>query len=96
MILAGDEFADQHDLFDEHGNVTQDGGKQVDPVNFGRLADDRRQRVKDHAARLIHLRTRHDALSVNDTASSCPKTRFAAGSAIFRGFSWSDVRGFSQ
>jgi hypothetical protein len=23
MILAGEEFADQHDLFDEHGWVTQ-------------------------------------------------------------------------
>lgn len=31
MILAGDEFADQHDLFDAAGHVTQDGGKQVDP-----------------------------------------------------------------
>jgi len=36
MILAGDEFADQHDLFDARGNVTQNGGKQVDPVNFSR------------------------------------------------------------
>jgi len=38
MILAGEEFADQHDRFDSHGNVSQDGGKQVDPVDFSRLA----------------------------------------------------------
>lgn len=37
MLLAGEEFADQHDYFDQDGNVTQRGGKQVDPVNFGRL-----------------------------------------------------------
>jgi len=67
MILAGDEFADQHDLFDAKGNVTQDGGKQVDPVNFTRLGDVWRTRVKDYVARLIKLRTTYDALSVNDT-----------------------------
>ncbi len=38
MLLAGEEFADTHDLFDENGNVTQNGGKQIDPVNFGRLS----------------------------------------------------------
>jgi hypothetical protein len=37
MFLAGEEFADHHDFFDENGNVTQRGGKQADPVNFGRL-----------------------------------------------------------
>jgi len=37
MFLAGDEFGDQNDFFDENGNVTQRGGKQVNPVNFGRL-----------------------------------------------------------
>ena len=67
MILAGDEFADQHDLFDAEGNVTQDGGKQVDPVNFARLSDDWRGRVKEYVARLIKLRTAYDALAVNDT-----------------------------
>jgi len=67
MILAGDEFADQHDLFDARGNVTQDGGKQVDPVNFTRLGDLWRARIKDYVARLIKLRTTYDALSVNDT-----------------------------
>jgi len=37
MFLAGEEFADQHDIFDQNGQVDQRGGKQVDPVNFGRL-----------------------------------------------------------
>jgi len=34
MILAGEEFADEHDFFNPDGNVAQSGGKQVDPVNF--------------------------------------------------------------
>ena len=66
MILAGDEFADQHDLFDANGNVTQDGGKQVDPVNFTRLGDDWRSRIKEYVSRLIKLRTSYDVLAVND------------------------------
>jgi pullulanase len=37
MLLAGEEFADEHDYFDKDGYVTQRAGKQVDPVNFGRL-----------------------------------------------------------
>ncbi len=67
MILAGDEFADQHDLFDAKGNVTQAGGKQVDPVNFARLADEWRTRIKEYVSRLIKLRTTYEALAVNDT-----------------------------
>lgn len=67
QILAGDEFADQHDRFDKDGNVTQGGGKQVDPVNYSRLNDDWRRRIKDYAARLIKFRTTSDALAVNDT-----------------------------
>jgi len=68
MILAGDEFADQHDLFDAHGNVTQGGGKQVDPVNFSRRLDDWRQRVTQYASRLIRVRTSNPALAQNETA----------------------------
>ena len=69
MILAGEEFADQHDLFDQEGNVKQEGGKQVDPVNFSRLTqDDWRNRVKEYVASLIKFRTSSDALAVNDTA----------------------------
>ena len=67
MILAGDEFADQHDLFDAKGNVTQDGGKQVDPVNFARLGEPWRNDIKQYVERLIKLRTSYDALAVNDT-----------------------------
>jgi pullulanase len=66
MILAGDEFADQHDLFDARGNVTQNGGKQVDPVDFSRLGQDWRERIRTYAARLIKLRTSYPALTVND------------------------------
>jgi len=82
MLLAGEEFADQHDLFDADGNVTQRGGKQVDPVNFGRLtaaaSPDRwgnpdgwyaplRRRIFAYVKGLIRLRTSAAALSVNDT-----------------------------
>jgi 1,4-alpha-glucan branching enzyme len=67
MILAGDEFADQHDLFDARGQVTQTGGKQVDPVNYSRLQDDWRARTKDYVARLVKFRATCDALAVNDT-----------------------------
>lgn len=67
MILAGEEFADQHDLFDQQGHVDQQGGKQVDPVDYSRLSDDWRSRIKEYAARLIACRTGNAALSVNDT-----------------------------
>jgi 1,4-alpha-glucan branching enzyme len=67
MILAGEEFADQHDLFDRKGNVSQGGGKQVDPVNFSRLDQEWRRRIKDYVARLVKFRTTSDALAVNDT-----------------------------
>jgi hypothetical protein len=47
-----ENFADQHDFFDQDRNDSQEGGKQVDPVNFCRLTttgrdpndDGRRQR----------------------------------------------------
>jgi 1,4-alpha-glucan branching enzyme len=74
MFLAGEEFADQHDFFDKDGNVTQNGGKQVDPVNFSRLVDTSdplqpmRRRIFEYVARLVKFRTRQPALGVNDTA----------------------------
>jgi 1,4-alpha-glucan branching enzyme len=68
MILAGDEFADQHDLFNDQGQVTNSSGKQVDPVNFTRLGDDWRLRIKTYVSRLIQLRTSSDALAVNDVS----------------------------
>jgi pullulanase len=67
MILAGDEFGDQHDLFDARGNVTHQGGKQVDPVNYSRFDDPDRRDLFEYVRRLVHLRTSHRALSVNDT-----------------------------
>ncbi len=66
QILAGDEFADQHDLFDQNGQVDQAGGKQVNPVNYSRLNDDWRTRIKNYVARLIKFLTTSDALAVND------------------------------
>jgi 1,4-alpha-glucan branching enzyme len=64
MILAGEEFADQHDL-----DVQVDwGGKQVDPVNYARRSDAWRRRIFDHVARLVRLRTESLALGQNDTA----------------------------
>ncbi len=70
MILAGDEFADENDLFNIRGNVTNQSGKQIDPVDFARLEgadNDWRRRVLEHVQRLIALRTTHPALGVNDT-----------------------------
>jgi 1,4-alpha-glucan branching enzyme len=61
MILAGEEFADEHDLAVRHP------AKQVDPVNYSRLADPWRQRIFACVARLVRLRVASDALAVNDT-----------------------------
>jgi glycosidase len=61
MILAGEEFADQHDLPVRHPE------KQRDSVNFDRVDEPWRKRVFDYVARLVRLRTHADALSVNDT-----------------------------
>ena len=64
MILAGEEFADQHSRFDQNGNVDQAGGKQVDPVNYARLegtdaVTQMRQRILTYVSRLVKLRTAH-------------------------------------
>jgi len=67
MFLAGEEFADQNDLFDANGNVSDPGGKEVDPVDFSRLQEPLRHGIFDYVARLVHLRTSHPALGVNDT-----------------------------
>ncbi len=71
MILAGEEFADEHSRFDRFGNVTQAGGKQVDPVNYGRLdgTDDTtqmRQRILAYVSLLVKFRTSSAALGVNE------------------------------
>jgi 1,4-alpha-glucan branching enzyme len=62
MILAGDEFADQHDLGVAHPP------KQRAAVNYGRLNELFRRRIFDYVARLVKLRTSYDALAVDDTA----------------------------
>jgi 1,4-alpha-glucan branching enzyme len=72
MILAGEEFADQHDFFDQNGNVTQNGGKQINPVNFSRLTGNgdvgaMRRRIFNYVSTLIKFRTQQPALAVNDT-----------------------------
>ncbi len=67
MILAGEEFGDQHDLFNSRGWVTHEGGKQVDPVNYRRFEEPERREVFEYVARLVKLRTSHPALGVNDT-----------------------------
>ena len=61
MILAGEEFADEHDLLIKHPD------KQTDPVNFRRREEEWRRRVFDYVARLVQHRTSSGALSVNDT-----------------------------
>jgi pullulanase len=67
MILAGEEFGDEHDRFDAAGHVTQDDGKQLDPVNYSRAEDPSRSGLVRYVSRLVKLRTGHPALSVNDT-----------------------------
>lgn len=61
MILAGEEFADEHDLLIKHPE------KQTDPVNFRRRKEEWRRRIFDYVARLVQFRTSSEALSVNDT-----------------------------
>ena len=61
MIFAGEEFGDQHDL-----PWTSDQ-KQIDPVNFDRLADPWRRRVFDYVSTLVRFRQDSEALGVNDT-----------------------------
>src|SRR5262249_21204532 len=61
MILAGDEFADEHDL------AVANPQKQQDSVNFDRLSDPFLRRIFDYVARLVKFRTTYDALAVNDT-----------------------------
>jgi len=66
MFLAGEEFADENDLFDITGHVTNSSGKQIDPVDFNRLDGDEnvwRQRILSVVKALINLRTTHPALA---------------------------------
>lgn len=62
MILAGEEFADEHDLRPVHPQ------KQSDPVNFSRMNDQWRHRVFEYVARLVKFRTASPALGQNEIA----------------------------
>jgi pullulanase len=71
MILAGEEFADEHSRFDINGNVDQAGGKQVDPVTYARLEGtdptaQMRREILAYVSSLVKLRTSYAALGVND------------------------------
>jgi pullulanase len=65
MIFAGDEFADRMDF--DPASARRDDAKQSDPLNLDRLEDPWRRRLFEYVSRLVRLRTRSDALSVNDT-----------------------------
>ena len=58
MFLAGEEFADQHDFFGAGGVVSQNGGKQVDPVNFSRLTAQSKDDPSDPDAFFADMRRR--------------------------------------
>jgi 1,4-alpha-glucan branching enzyme len=62
MILAGEEFADEHDLSPDEVK-----DKQVDPVNYQRLNDGWRKDIFNYVAKLVHWRTTAKALAVNET-----------------------------
>jgi pullulanase len=67
MILAGEEFADEDELFDSNGNVTDASGKEIDPVHFAMLEGDvMRQAILSYVSRLVQFRTTYPALSVKD------------------------------
>jgi 1,4-alpha-glucan branching enzyme len=61
MILAGEEFADEHDRGLGHPD------KQQDPLNFARLRDPWRRDLFDYVARLVRFRIASAALGTNDT-----------------------------
>ena len=61
MILAGDEFADQHDLSVKHPP------KQRDAVNYERLQELFRRRIFEYVSRLVRLRVSSRPLALNDT-----------------------------
>jgi glycosidase len=61
MFLAGEEFADVHDL-----NHLDDEIKQQDPVQFRRAMFTGNSRLQLQISRLINLRTTHPALQRNE------------------------------
>ncbi|KAK5674260.1 hypothetical protein LTS10_012998 [Elasticomyces elasticus] len=67
MILAGEEFADQHDLLLADPKDRNRKLKQIDPINFQRWSHPWRKRLFHYVARLIKFRTEAFALSMNET-----------------------------
>jgi 1,4-alpha-glucan branching enzyme len=62
MILAGEEFADEHDL-----SPAEVQDKQIDPVNYERMNEPWRRDIFNYVARLIHWRKISRPLLLNDT-----------------------------
>lgn len=81
MILAGDEFAEEHDLFDIRGNVSHEGGKQIDPVNFSRVDVDKNQWRRNVLAREAVDRAEEDTSRVEGERDQVSPRRLHAGSA---------------
>lgn len=62
MILAGEEFADEHDRKLGHPD------KQQDPLNFARVSEPWRRNLFEYVGRLVRFRIASGALGTNDTS----------------------------
>jgi hypothetical protein len=70
VLREPDRGHGEDNLFNIHGNVDNDSGKQIDPVDFDRLEGDDnawRRDVLSSVKNLIGVRKTHPALGVNDT-----------------------------
>jgi len=81
MILAGEEFADQHDRFDASGHVYAGWRQASGPRRISAVSKTTGGSGSfSMFARLVKLRTSHPALSVNDTTFSTPISTTASAS----------------
>lgn len=62
MFLAGEEFADKHDL------PNNKDAKMSDPVDWGRITQTGRGGIRERVTALVNLRTTHPALHRNEVA----------------------------
>jgi len=67
MILAGDEFAEQHDKDISRETPTSIRNKQTDPVHYERLDEEWRRNVFLYVSRLCHYRRNSESLTNNET-----------------------------
>eukprot|EP01103_Thecamoeba_quadrilineata_P018792 TRINITY_DN7368_c0_g1_i1.p1 TRINITY_DN7368_c0_g1~~TRINITY_DN7368_c0_g1_i1.p1 ORF type:complete len:689 (-),score=145.41 TRINITY_DN7368_c0_g1_i1:113-2113(-) len=67
LILAGDEFAEQHDKDCSRETPKSIRNKQTDPVHYERLHDEWRRRVFQYVSRLCHFRRKSESLTNNET-----------------------------